>query len=142
MSDAWKTFRDFVERTEDLPVGFLVKGACARGHDRRGPSGLRGPVPEPGVEGGDPRVPADVADQSGDAGSRGGKRTLEALRTDEAPEAPLWADSDPIIPFKVGERFAAAINADPPEKIENASHFLQEDAGEQIGERIAAWLAS
>ena len=27
MSDAWKTFRDFVERTEDLPVGFLVKGA-------------------------------------------------------------------------------------------------------------------
>ena len=38
MSDAWKTFRDFVERTEDLPIGFLVKGACARGHGRRGRS--------------------------------------------------------------------------------------------------------
>ena len=48
--------------------------------------------------------------------------------------------TDPIIPFKVGERFAAAINAAPPEQIDDASHFLQEDAGEQLGRRIAAWL--
>jgi hypothetical protein len=45
-----------------------------------------------------------------------------------------------VIPFKVGERFAAAVNAPAPEKIENASHFLQEDAGEQLGARIADWL--
>ncbi len=37
-------------------------------------------------------------------------------------------------------RFAASINADPPQLIENASHFLQEDAGEEIGERIAKWI--
>ena len=35
--------------------------------------------------------------------------------------------------------FAAAVNADP-EMIANASHFLQEDAGEEIGERIAKWI--
>src|SRR5271166_3468861 len=28
MTDAWVAFRNFVERTEDLPVGFLVRGAC------------------------------------------------------------------------------------------------------------------
>ena len=28
----------------------------------------------------------------------------------------------------------------PTDKIENASHFLQEDAGEEIGQRIADWL--
>ena len=28
MTDAWIAFRDFVERTEDLPVGMLVRGAC------------------------------------------------------------------------------------------------------------------
>src|SRR4051794_22850575 len=33
MSDSWVAFRDFVERTEDLPISFLVKGACARGMD-------------------------------------------------------------------------------------------------------------
>jgi pimeloyl-ACP methyl ester carboxylesterase len=26
--------------------------------------------------------------------------------------------------------------------IENASHFLQEDAGEEIGQRIADWLTA
>src|SRR3954453_5122461 len=29
MSEAWHRFRDFVGRTEDLPVGMLVRGACA-----------------------------------------------------------------------------------------------------------------
>src|SRR3954454_15238256 len=33
MSEAWKAFRDFVERTEDLPISMLVRNACARGMD-------------------------------------------------------------------------------------------------------------
>ena len=49
MSEAWKTFRDFVERTEDLPVGFLVKGGTARGMSdatrRRSRALSRRPVP-------------------------------------------------------------------------------------------------
>jgi haloalkane dehalogenase len=73
-------------------------------------------------------------------GAVAGKRALEALRADERPKLCLWADSDPILPFEVGERFAAAINAEPPEKIADASHFLQEDAGEEIGRKIVAWL--
>ena len=28
MTDAWLAFRDFVARTEDLPVGLLVRRAC------------------------------------------------------------------------------------------------------------------
>ncbi len=28
MTDAWTAFNDFVDRTEDLPVGMLVRGAC------------------------------------------------------------------------------------------------------------------
>ena len=53
----------------------------------------------------------------------------------------LWADRDPILTLKTGHRFAAAIGAPEPEVIENASHFLQEDQGQAIGERIVAWLA-
>ena len=30
MTEAWTAFRDFVARTEDLPIGFLVRGACHR----------------------------------------------------------------------------------------------------------------
>lgn len=142
MSDAWKAFRDFVERTEDLPVGFLVKGAVARDMPDDVQAAYEAPFPTPESKAGTRAFPLMLPTNPEMPGAAAGKRTLEALRTDERPKLHLWADSDPIIPFKVGERFAAAINADPPEKIENASHFLQEDAGEQIGARIAEWLAS
>ena len=75
-------------------------------------------------------------------GARAGQRVLEALRDDDRPKLVLWADSDPIIPPATGKRFAEAIGAPEPILIENASHFLQEDAGEEIGERIAGWLAA
>ena len=40
MTEAWIAFRDFVERTEDLPVGFLVRGALPARPRRRGDRGL------------------------------------------------------------------------------------------------------
>jgi haloalkane dehalogenase len=140
MSDAWKTFRDFVERTEDLPVGFLVKGAVARGLSEEVQAAYEAPFPTPESKAGARAFPLMLPTTPEMPGAAAGKRVLEGLRTDERPKLHLWADSDPIIPFKVGERFAAAINGEPPEKISNASHFLQEDAGEEIGRRIAAWL--
>jgi haloalkane dehalogenase len=142
MTDAWKAFRDFVERTEDLPIGFLVKGAVAREMPDDVFAAYEAPFPEAKAKAGARAFPLMLPTSPEMPGAAAGKRVLEALRTDERPKLHLWADSDPIIPFKVGERFAAAINAEPPEKVENASHFLQEDAGEEIGRRIVAWLQS
>jgi haloalkane dehalogenase len=142
MSDAWKAFRDFVERTEDLPVGFLVKGATARGMSDEVQAAYEAPFPNPESKAGARAFPLMLPTSPEMPGAAAGKRVLEALRTDTRPKLHLWADSDPIIPFKVGERFAEAINADPPLKIENASHFLQEDAGEVIGRRMAEWLSA
>ncbi len=141
MTDAWKAFRDFVERTEDLPIGFLVKGACAREMDDEVLAAYEAPFPTPESKAGARAFPLMLPTSPEMPGAAAGKRVLEALRTDERPKLHLWADSDPIIPFKVGERFAAAINGEPPEKIENASHFLQEDAGDRLGARIAEWLS-
>lgn len=140
MTDAWKAFRDFVERTEDLPVGFLVKGATAREMSDEVQAAYEAPFPSPESKAGARAFPLMLPTSPEMPGAAAGKRALEALRTDERPKLHLWADSDPIIPFSVGERFAAAINADPPEMIANASHFLQEDAGEEVGTRIAEWL--
>ncbi len=140
MSEPWKVFRDFVERTEDLPISMLVRNAVARGMDDEVAAAYDAPFPSPEAKAGARAFPLMLPTTPEMAGAAAGKRTLEALRTDTRPKLHLWADSDPIIPFKVGERFAQAINAEPPEKIVDASHFLQEDAGEEIGARIAEWL--
>ena len=141
MSDAWKTFRDFVERTEDLPVSFLVKGACAREMPDEVVAAYDAPYPSPESKAGARAFPLMLPTSPEMPGAAAGKRVRDALRADRRPKLCLWADRDPVIPFAVGERLAAAVNAPAPEKVENASHFLQEDAGEEIGGRIAEWLA-
>ena len=140
MSEAWRMFRDFVERTEDLPVGFLVKGGTARGMSDAVQAAYEAPFPSPESKAGARAFPLMLPTSAEMPGAAAGKRALEALRADERPKLCLWADSDPILPFEVGERFAAAVNAEPPERIADASHFLQEDAGEEIGRKIVAWL--
>jgi haloalkane dehalogenase len=75
-------------------------------------------------------------------GAKAGARVLDEMRKDDRPALLLWADSDPILPLSVGRRFAEAIGRPEPEVVEDASHFLQEDAGPRIGARIAQWLTS
>jgi haloalkane dehalogenase len=142
MTDAWKAFRDFVRRTEDLPISMLVGGAVARGLDDDVAAAYDAPFPAAQAKAGARAFPLMLPTTPEAPGAAAGRRVLEALRTDRRPKLCLWADSDPIIPFRVGERFAAAINAEGPERVDDASHFLQEDAGETIGARIAEWLRS
>jgi haloalkane dehalogenase len=142
MSDAWKAFRDFVERTEDLPISFLVRGACRTDPGDEVAAAYDAPFPTPESKTGARAFPLMLPTSPEMAGAEAGQRVLEALREDERPTLMLWADSDPVLTQETGRRFAAAIGRPEPETIENASHFLQEDAGEEIGRRIAAWLTS
>jgi haloalkane dehalogenase len=58
------------------------------------------------------------------------------------PALVLFGDSDPIFPPRAAERLADLIpGAGPAELVEHASHFVHEDAGEEVGTPIAAWLA-
>jgi haloalkane dehalogenase len=142
MSDAWKAFRHFVERTEDLPISFLVRGACRTDPGDEVAAAYDAPFPTPESKAGARAFPLMLPTSPEMAGAEAGQRVLEALREDERPTLMLWADSDPVLTQETGRRFAAAIGRPEPETIENASHFLQEDAGEEIGRRIAAWLTS
>ena len=142
MSDAWHTFRNFVERTEDLPISMLVRNACARGMSDEVAAAYDAPFPTKESKAGARAFPLILPITPEMPGGAEGKRALEVLRTDERPKLVIWADSDPVLPPKVGEALAAALNTDPPRPIENASHFLQEDAGEEIGALIADWLSA
>lgn len=140
MSEAWTLFRDFVERTEDLPVGFLVKGACKHDPGEEVIAAYDAPFPNPESKAGARAFPLLIPLTPDAPGAEAGQRTLSALREDRRPTLMLWADSDPVLPLTTGERFAEAIGRDKPTVIEDASHFLQEDQGPLIGRLIAEWL--
>src|SRR3954469_4359525 len=141
MSDAWNAFRDFVARTEDLPISFLVDGATLRSLSDEEKAAYDAPFPTPASKAGARAFPLMLPTTPEMPGAEAGQRVLEALRGDERPKLLLWADQDPVLTLDTGRRFAAAIGAPEPEVVEGASHFLQEDAGERIGRRIAEWLA-
>jgi haloalkane dehalogenase len=142
MTDAWKVFRDFVARTEDLPVGFLVRGACARDPGDEVIAAYEAPFPSVASKAGARAFPLILPTDPEMAGAIAGQRVLDALREDSRPKLILWADSDPVLPLATGERFAAALQTEVTHVIADAGQFLQEDAGPQIGELIAEWLST
>jgi haloalkane dehalogenase len=140
MTDAWLAFRDFVARTEDLPIGMLVRRACRRDPGDDVAAAYDAPYPNAASKAGARAFP-QLIPQSPDApGAAAGQRVQEALRDDRRPTLMLWGDSDPVLPLSAGERFAESIGRPAPQAIEHASHFLQEDQGPLIGSLIAQWL--
>ncbi|MGB9184353.1 MAG: haloalkane dehalogenase [Solirubrobacteraceae bacterium] len=142
MTEAWISFRDFVQRTEDLPVGFLVRGACQTDPGEEVIAAYEAPFPNVDSKAGARAFPLILPTAPDAPGALAGRRVLEALRDDQRPKLILWADSDPVLPLETGQRFAAALGTEVAHVIENASHFLQEDAGPRIGDLIAGWLQS
>ena len=142
MTDAWTAFRDFVERSEDLPVGMLVRGACKNDPGEEVIAAYEAPYPNAESKAGARAFPLMIPRSPDLPGAAAGQRVLDALREDRRPTLMLWADSDPVLPLSTGERFAEAIGREKPRVIANASHFLQEDAGPEIGRQIADWLVA
>jgi haloalkane dehalogenase len=140
MNDAWMAFRAFVERTEDLPVGLLVRRACLRDPGDEVIAAYDAPFPNPASKAGARAFPLILPLSPDAPGAAAGQRVLDALRGDPRPRLILWADSDPVLPLETGRRFATALGGEVDHVIAGASHFLQEDAGPEIGRLIADWL--
>lgn len=140
MNEAWMTFRDFVARTEDLPVGLLVRRACKRDPGDEVIAAYEAPHPNAESKAGARSFPLILPTSPEMPGAEAGQRVLESLRGDTRPRLFLWADSDPVLPLETGRRFAAALGGELDHVVADAGHFLQEDAGPEIGGLIADWL--
>jgi len=142
MNDAWMAFRNFVERTEDLPVGLLVRRACARAPGDEVIAAYDAAFPNAAAKAGARAFPLMLPLTPDAPGAAASERVLEALRSDRRPRLFIWAEADPVIPLETGRRFAAALGGELDHVVAGASHFLQEDAGFEIGRLIADWLGS
>jgi haloalkane dehalogenase len=141
MSEAWEAFRAFVERTEDLPIGMLVRGGCRRDPGDAVIAGYEAPFTDGASKAGARAFPLMIPRTPDAPGAAAGQRVLDALAGDARPKLVLWADEDPIIPLGTGRRFAEGIGTEVAHVVPDAGHFLQEDQGPLVGRLIAEWLA-
>ncbi|GAC1322829.1 MAG: haloalkane dehalogenase [Thermoleophilaceae bacterium] len=143
MSDGWLAFRDFVERTPDLPIGVLISRACRKEPPEEVIAAYEAPFPDARSKAGARAFPPMIPLSPDAPGAAAGQAVAAALREDRRPALLLWADSDPALPLESTGREVQSLfpNADELTVIEDAGHFLQEDQGERIGTLIAEWLA-
>jgi haloalkane dehalogenase len=142
MSEAWQAFRDFVVTAEQLPIGFLIKGAVARELSDASFAAYEAPFPDEVSKAGARAFPPMIPTSTDHPDAREGQAALEIFAAGDWPKLVLWADKDPVLPRALGDVLAQRISAPAAITVEDAGHFLQEDAGREIGERVAEFLAA
>jgi haloalkane dehalogenase len=143
-SDEWLRFREFVRRVgTDLRPGQLVRISCVNEVPDEIVAGYDAPFPTPESKAGVLAFPELVPTEPDHPSAPAMLRVREALAAWRKPALVVFSDSDPIFSPRVAERFAELIpGAELGEPLAGAGHFLQEDKGEELADRIAAWLRS
>ena len=144
MSDGWHRFREFVERTPDLPIGVLIRGGCKHPPPDEVVRAYEAPFPEQSSKAGARVFPALIPLTPDAPGAAEGQAVIEALSGESRPTLVLWADSDPALPLEPVGRLVQRLipSAGELNVIADAGHYLQEDQGERVGTLIAEWLGA
>jgi haloalkane dehalogenase len=143
-SDEWLRFREFVRRVgTELRPGQLVRITCVEDVSDDVVAGYDAPYPTPESKTGLLMFPELVPTEPDHPSAATMSGVRESLAEWRRPALVIFSDSDPIFSPRVGERFAELIpGAELSEPLTGAGHFLQEDKGEELGERIARWLTA
>jgi haloalkane dehalogenase len=141
-SPEWLRFREFVRRVwTDLVPGQLVRISCVTELDDEVVDGYNAPFPTPESKAGVLAFPELVPTEADHPSAPKMLEVRDALTRWEKPALVLFSDSDPIFSPAAAERLAARIpGAGPAEIVARAGHFLQEERGEEIAERIVRFL--
>jgi haloalkane dehalogenase len=138
VSKGFMAWREFAERSPDLPIGRIMQGATATELDAEVIAAYEAPFPTPESKAGAQRFPLLVPVSEDDTGVREMRAVMDALSSWTKPVLVAFSDLDPVFPFpQAGEQFTKLIpSAGEQVRIEGAAHFLQEDRGPQIVEAM------
>jgi haloalkane dehalogenase len=138
VSKGFMAWRDFAERTPDLPIGVIIQGATTSDLEPEVVAAYEAPFPTPESKAGAQRFPLLVPLTPDDAGAMERRAVQDALSRWDKPALVAFSDNDPVFPFpRAGEQFTQLIpTAGKQVRIEGAAHFLQEDRGVEIADAM------
>jgi haloalkane dehalogenase len=134
VSKGFMAWRNYAERTPDLPIGRIIQGATTTELSPEVVAAYEAPFPTPESKAGAQRFPLLVPLEPEDPGAAEMLAVRDALSRWDKPVLVAFSDGDPVFPFpRAGERFTSLIpTAGEQVRIEGGAHFLQEDRGPQI----------
>jgi haloalkane dehalogenase len=140
VSKGFMAWREFAERTPDLPVGNIIQAATTTELAPEIVAAYDAPFPTPESKAGAQSFPLLVPLTPEDAGAAEMRAVQDALGRWDKPALVAFSDSDPVFPFpQAGEQFVALLpGVGEQVRIEGAAHFLQEDRGAEIADAMLA----
>ncbi|MGJ9423670.1 haloalkane dehalogenase [Aeromicrobium sp. CF3.5] len=144
MPDVWWSFREAVETAQVLDVGRLVASGCARSMDADVRAAYDAPFPTEESKAGPRAMPGLVPNTTDDPATEANRAAWEVLQQWDKPFLTAFGDSDPITGAMapiLRKLVPGAAGLDHP-TIERAGHFLQEDAGTDLGQAVANFIAT
>jgi haloalkane dehalogenase len=143
VSKGFLAWRSFAERNPDLPVGFVIRSATTSGLPDAVVSAYEAPFPTPESKAGAAQFPLLVPTSDDQPGAAEMRSVADELTRWSKPTLVAFSDSDPVFPYpRAGQAFCDLIpGAGDQVRIEGAAHFLLEDAGERIAERIVGFIS-
>ena len=143
MAEVWYLFRDAVAKAERLDIARFVAGGCLRKPEPAVLAAYDAPFPEESYKAGARAFPLLVPTTPDDPGALANQKAWEVLTALDLPFLCAFSDSDPITggmaPVFARQMPGAAGRSHPT--ITGAGHFLQEDAGEELGRVVANFVA-
>jgi haloalkane dehalogenase len=143
-SDEWLRFRALVRRVgTDLIPGNLVRISAVSELADEVVAAYDAPFPTPESKAGVLAFPELVPTELEHPSAPRMLEVRDALTRWEKPTLVLFSDSDPIFTPAAAERMAALVpGAGPAEIVAGAGHFLQEEKGDEIADRVIRFLAA
>ncbi len=140
VSKGFMAWREFAERTPDLPIGVIIQGATTTDLPEEVVAAYEAPFPNAESKAGAQRFPLLVPLAEDEPGVPEMLETRDALAGWDKPALVAFSDTDPVFPYpKAGDRFTELIpTAGEQVRIEGAAHFLQEDRGPEIADAMLA----
>lgn len=144
MPTVFKVWQTFSQTTPVLPVGRILQQGTVTPLDEATVAAYNAPFPSEGYKAAARVFPALVPTRPDDPAAPANRKAWQSLETFDKPFLTLFSDGDPIT--RGAERaFQARVpgaKGQPHTTIEGAGHFLQEDRGKELAERVLGWLAT
>jgi haloalkane dehalogenase len=142
MPEVWLRFREVVRTAPVLGISRLVQAGCRSVLAGEVLAAYDAPFPDESFKAGPRAMPSLVPTTPDDPASAANRAAWQQLSAWDKPFLVAFSDSDPITGAMapvLKDAVPGAAGFDRP-LIEGAGHFLQEDAGEQLGTVIVDFI--
>lgn len=142
LSPAFHLWRSVAEKATDMDVGRVIQTGTVMKLSAEVLAGYCAPFPDARYKAGAHQFPLLVPTAPTDEAAGPLRQAKEKLMKWQKPVLVMFSDRDPITAGgdKLFRAWIPSAVDEPEVTIENAGHFLQEDKGEEIAERIVDFL--